>query len=187
MTAAPRPRMTADDFIAWATSRPEGERYELVAGELVAMSPERAGHNESKGNAYFALRLAIRERGLSCWVYADGMAVRVDDETIYEPDVLVRCGDRLDADAVEVTDPVVLVEITSPSTSRVDTHQKLADYFRIPSLRHYLIVNIKRRTVVQHERVEGGEVRTRIVTSGVIELRPPGLELEVAALLPEPD
>jgi hypothetical protein len=45
MRAAPPPQMTTDEFLAWAMARPEGERYELVAGEVVAMSPERAGHH----------------------------------------------------------------------------------------------------------------------------------------------
>jgi Uma2 family endonuclease len=185
MSASRRPRMTADAYIAWAMTRPEGERYELVAGELVAMSPERAGHNEGKGDAYVALRQAIRKHRLPCWAYTDGMAVRVDGDTVYETDVLVRCGDGLDADAVVVTDPVILVEVISPSTHKVDTHQKLGDYFRLASVRHYLIVNTNRRTVVHHERAEGDEVRTRIATGGELRLIPPGLVLEVAALFPD--
>ena len=36
--------MTADEFIAWVMRQPEGQRYELVAGEVVGMAPERAGH-----------------------------------------------------------------------------------------------------------------------------------------------
>ena len=55
-------------------------------------------------------------------------------------------------DVVEVSDPVIVVEVISPSTHKVDTTQKLADYFRIPSVRHYLIVNTSRRAVVHHER-----------------------------------
>jgi hypothetical protein len=37
MKALPGKRMTADEFIFWAMQRPEGERYELVGGEVVAM------------------------------------------------------------------------------------------------------------------------------------------------------
>lgn len=182
VTAAPGTRMTADEFLAWARDRPEGEGYELVGGEVIAMAPERAGHNEGKLEVAVALREAIRRQGLPCWIYLDRMAVRVDGDTVYEPDVLVRCGERLDPDAVEVVDPVILVEVISPGTHKVDTHLKLADYFRIPSLRHYLIVNTKRRSVVHHERGEDGEVRTRIVATGTLELAPPGLALDVAAL-----
>ncbi len=182
MTRPARARMTADEFIPWAMAQPEGCRYELVAGQVVAMAPERAGHNEGKGNVYVALRQAIRDAGLPCRAYTDGMAVRVDADTVYEPDALVRCGERLGPNVVEVVDPVILVEVISPSTHKVDTTQKLGDYFRVPSVRHYLIVNTSRRTVVHHERMADGTVQTRIATGGTLELQPPGLTLEVAAL-----
>ena len=48
--------MTADEFIPWAMAQPEGCRYELVAGEVVAMAPERASHNEGKLEVVVALR-----------------------------------------------------------------------------------------------------------------------------------
>jgi Uma2 family endonuclease len=181
MATHPRRRMTADEFIAWAMAQPEGKRYELVDGEIVAMSPERAGHNRGKLAVALALRQALRERACPCEVFTDGMAVRIDD-TVYEPDALIRCGERLGPDAVEVVDPVVLVEVISPSTHKVDTGQKLADYFRPPSLRHYLIVNMTRRSVVHHEQCEDGGLRTRIVAGGTLELHPPGIAVGVAAL-----
>ena len=179
--------MTADEFILWAMAQPEGHRYELVAGEVVATSPERAGHNEGKLAAILALRKAIRDAGLPCQAHMDGMAVRVDATTVYEPDALVRCGRRLDPEAVEVTDPVIVVEVISPSTHKVDTTQKLADYFRLASVHHYLIVNTSRRSVVNHQRDVAGGIGTRIAALGRLALAPPGLELAVAALLPEPD
>ncbi len=40
--------MTADEFIDWAMAQPEGQRYELVAGEVVAMAPERSAHALTK-------------------------------------------------------------------------------------------------------------------------------------------
>jgi hypothetical protein len=48
MRAPARKRMTTDEFLAWAAEQPEGERYELVAGEVVAMAPERLGHARVK-------------------------------------------------------------------------------------------------------------------------------------------
>jgi Uma2 family endonuclease len=141
VTVPARARMTADEFIPWAMAQPEGFRYELVAGQVIAMSPERASHNEGKLEVVVALRRAIRETGLPCRAYTDGMAVRVDADTVYEPDALVRCGERLGPDVALVVDPVILVEVISPSTHKVDTTQKLGDYFRVPSVRHYVIVN----------------------------------------------
>lgn len=42
------PQMNVDEFLAWATAQPEGERYELERGEVVAMSPEKADHTRVK-------------------------------------------------------------------------------------------------------------------------------------------
>ena len=187
MTVPASTRMTADELVPWAMAQPEGCRYELVAGQVVAMAPERASHNEGKGNVYIALRQAIRAAGLPCRACTDGMAVRVDADTVYEPDALVRCGERLGPDVVEVVDPVILVEVISPSTHKVDTTQKLGDCFRIPSVRHYLIVNTSRRTVVHHERLADGIIRTGLAAAGSLALDPPGIELAVDSLFPDQD
>ena len=76
---------TADEFIAWAMEQPSG-RFELDNGRVVAMAPERASHAIAKLNAVVALRDAIAARDLACRAFPDGMAVRVNDQTVYEPD-----------------------------------------------------------------------------------------------------
>ena len=62
------------------------------------------------------------------------MAVQIDSVTSYEPDALVRCGERLPPDAVKVVDPLIVVEVGSPSSLGRDTGVKFTDYFRLPSL-----------------------------------------------------
>ena len=63
--------MTVDAFLAW---EPEGNgpRYELVAGEPVAMAPERVIHTRVKTAAVITLDRAIAEAGLDCEVLTDG-------------------------------------------------------------------------------------------------------------------
>ncbi len=176
--SAPAPaRMTSDEFIAWAMSRPRGERYELTAGEVVAMAPERAVHARTKLRVVRRLAEAIEAQGLACETYADGMAVEVDTTTIYEPDALVRCGAPLPDNAIKVTDPVIVVEVLSPSTRARDAGAKLEDYFRLPSMRHSLIVKTENRTVIHHARDAAGAIATRIITDGTITLDPPGIAL----------
>ena len=177
MTEPARARMTSDAFIAWAMERPRGERYELVAGEVVAMAPERSAHALTKGRVFRRLAEAIEAARLTCTAYPDGMAVEIDDATTYEPDVLVRCGPPLPDDAVKVTDPVIVVEVLSPSTRARDAGAKLEDYFRLPSVRHYLIVKTENRTVIHHARDAAGNIATRIIRNGSIVLDPPGITL----------
>lgn len=178
-------RMTADEFIAWAMEQPEGQRYELVAGEIVGMAPERAGHSRTKGLVYRQLQDGLAAANLPCEAFPDGMSVEIDEATVYEPDALVRCGPPLPDEAVKVPDPLIIVEVLSPSTRARDAGAKLADYFKLPSLRHYLIVDTKTRTVIHHRReAEGAEVRTRILRAGAIELDPPGFAVAVEAFFP---
>src|SRR6478735_7108590 len=106
-------RFTADAFVEWAMEQPTG-RFELVRGEVVAMSPERAGHSRVKKEVVKAFDAALARIGSACEAFGDGMAVRIDDATVYEPDASVRCGPRLSNDVVQFEDPVIVVEVVSP-------------------------------------------------------------------------
>jgi len=172
------PSFTADAFIAWALEQPTG-RFELDNGVVIAMAPERASHAIAKLNAAIALRDAIGARGLACQALPDGMAVRVNDRTVYEPDALVRCGPPLPGDAVELDDPVVVVEVVSPSSRGIDRGAKLAGYLALSSVRHYLIVDIDQRLVIHHHRDAEGRIEVRIVHDGPLTLDPPGLTIDV--------
>lgn len=171
--------MTVDEFLAWLDEGPEGVRYELVDGETVAMAPERAAHARLKFTICRLLDEAIAARGLDCEALPDGMAVKIDDHTAYEPDAMVQCGDRLADDALLVPAPVIVVEVLSPSTRARDAGAKLDDYFRLPSVRHYLLAKTERPTIIHHRRVDDDTIATRIVTGGIIELDPPGLSLDL--------
>lgn len=177
MSDPARARMTADEFIAWAMEQPETEHYELVAGEIVAMAPERVGHTRVKFRIARRLAEAIEAADLPCETLPDGASVEVDPDTIYEPDVLVRCGPPLPDDAVRLRDPIILVEVRSPSTAARDAGAKLEDYFRLPSVRHYLIVKTENRTIIHHQREAAGAITTCIVRDGNLTLDPPGIVL----------
>jgi Uma2 family endonuclease len=177
MTALATIRMSSDEFIAWAMTRPEGERYELVAGEVVAMAPERASHARLKFRIARRLAEAIEAARLDCEAFTDGMAVQIDAATVYEPDAVVRCGPDLDDAAVKIVDPLIIVEVLSPSSRARDAGAKLEDYFRLRSLRHYLILKTENRTVIHHFRNEQGRIETRIIERGPVRLDPPQITL----------
>ena len=176
--ASPHP-MTVDEFLVWAEDRPG--RHELVDGRPHAMAPERVGHARAKFAAQRALADAIARAGLPCEALPDGVAIRVDARTVYEPDASVYCGPRLPENDLIVPTPMIVVEVLSPSTGFFDRHGKLSGYFAVPSIVHYLIVYIDRRMVIHHAR-DGDEIRTRLVPSGPLRLDPPGLELDVESL-----
>jgi len=166
--------MTREEYRTWAEQQPS-HRFERLEGVVVAMAPERAAHNRCKRSAWAALRAAVQRAGLPFEVFGGGMTIEVGDSD-YEPDAVVRCdGARLPPDAVAVPDPLVIVEVLSPSTSGVDRGLKLRDYFRLPSLQHYLIVWPETTRIVRHSRMPSGDVATEVFTSGQIALDPPGL------------
>lgn len=176
----PKPvRMSADEFLVWLEKQDSG-RYELASGEVVAMAPEQVAHNRVKAEVRRALRDAVRASALSCQVFTDGMVVRIDDATVYEPHATVRCGAPLDDDAIEFRDPVVVVEVVSPSTRARDAGAKLEDYFRLPAVRHYLLLRTDRKSIIHHARDEAGIITTSVLTSGELALVPPGITVELA-------
>jgi Uma2 family endonuclease len=178
MTALLKTRMTVDQYLAWVEEQPG--RYELLDGVVFAMSPEGAGHAEKKAAVHAALLAGIRARGLPCHVLPDGMTVRVDDVTAYEPDALVYCGAKLLPSEIEVPNPIIVVEVLSPSTRHIDLSAKLADYFRLSSIMHYLIVDPAKPRIVHHARAAGDTILTRIVSEGHIVLDPPDLVFAMA-------
>ena len=113
----------------------------------------------------------------------DGITVEVDADTDYEPDAIVNCGPPAPGDAVAATNPVVVVEVLSPSTEAIDLADKLADYFRLASIQHYLIVRARRREVILHSR-SGAGIVSRVINLGSIVLDPPGISIDLADLYP---
>jgi Uma2 family endonuclease len=175
MTPLPQHKMTVDEYLVWARAQPG--RYELFAGVVYAMTPERVAHGKIKYAVQSALETAIERAGLPCHMLPDGITVRVDNDTAHEPDALVYCGDEVPDSAIEVDNPVIVVEVLSPSTRYIDASAKLAGYFRVATVRHYLIVDPDKRLIIHHARGSDDSILTRIVREGSFSLQPPGLEL----------
>ncbi len=147
------------------------------------MSPETNLHSEVKASVCAALYSALRRVGGSCRVYVDGSGIAVGERTVFVPDVVVQCTPA-DPRAMTLAEPVVVVEIISPSSRGIDTNRKLLGYFRLPSLAHYLVVDPVDRTVIVFRRDETGSIRSEVVTADAIDLDPPGVALLVADLFP---
>lgn len=173
--------MSRADYRRWAESR--RGRFERIDGRVVAMAPERVGHTRIKGLVFRALSDAVEAAGLPCEVLTDGPTVEVE-ESDYEPDAIVRCGGTsLPDDSLAVPDPMIIVEVLSPTTRRTDVSQKLADYFRVPTVHHYLILFANRVQAVHHRRV-GDRIETRVMREGDLVLDPPGLVVPLANFYP---
>jgi Uma2 family endonuclease len=174
--------MTVDDYLAWGLSQSERRRTELINGRIVAMTPERVEHVEIKFATALALKIAISRANVACHALGDGLTVRVDDHTAYEPDALVYCGEKLERGSLTVPNPIVIVEVLSPTTAHTDTSAKLIGYFKLPSVEHYLVIDPDARTVAPHRRAPTGGTTANTASAGTLHLDPPGIELKIADL-----
>jgi Uma2 family endonuclease len=146
MTSARRrlpAQMTADEFMAWPGDG-AGGRYQLIDGELRAMSPASTTHGTIQGELAGFIRDQLRGLGKRCrMVIEPAVAVRVRANINRRvPDIGVSCA----ADApgqIELPDPILLVEIVSPG-NKDDTWDNVWAYTSIPTVSEILVVQSTR-------------------------------------------
>ena len=182
MNIALRTPLTVDQYLAWARAQSDPPRTELINGQIVPISPERVAHNRAKGKVYLGLIQAMATAGVRGEVFTDGLTVPIDEHTAYEPDALVYCGDPLPPDQMKVIDPVIVVEVKSPSTAHMDTSAKLVGYFKVASVHHYLDVDPDARKVTHYARAADGTIVPHTLATGPLRLDPPGMVVEAADL-----
>jgi Uma2 family endonuclease len=172
--ASALPTMSVEEYLSLEESSPI--KHEYVAGEVYAMSGATWRHNLIAGTI-FGLLLGAEGSG-SCRVAMSDMRVQVDHDRHYYPDVVVTCTPVAELDLV-ARNPCVVVEVTSPSTARIDRGEKLDAYRRIASLRAYLIVDHRRRRVERHwrETTNAAWQREEIVGDANTPIRVPCLDV----------
>ncbi len=141
---------------------PDGERAELIDGEMYMMAPPNRKHQEIVHFLDRSIGNYIQENGGGCKVYPAPFAVFLheDDRTYVEPDISVVCDqDKLDDRGCNGS-PDWIVEIVSPSSKRMDYYIKLFKY-RSSGVREYWIVDpIDDRIIVYDLEHEDGDTYT---------------------------
>lgn len=148
---------TIDDIYAL----PEGQRAELIDGQIYDMAPPSPMHQELVMELSATLRDYIKKNGGSCKVYPAPFAVFLneDDRNYVEPDISVICdSSKVDNRGYQGA-PDFIIEIVSPISQRMDYLTKLFKY-RTAGVREYWIVNPLQRTV-QVYSFEGTEDSTQ--------------------------
>jgi Uma2 family endonuclease len=191
MIVLPKHKMNVEEFLAWAEALPkEAGKFELWDGKVIVkhgpvgqMNAERSQHWDAKFALGRALHDAIKKAGLPCHVAVDGPTVRFADDKLVEPNVLVYCGEKVPRGVLEVPNPMIVVEVLSPSTSQTDLGAKLAGYFTVPSVQHYLVIDPDKQLLIHHRRGSGDAIETRFVNAPVLRLDPPGIDVELSVVL----
>jgi Uma2 family endonuclease len=151
------PPVTIEAFDAFLDRQADPRLYELVNFDIIMMSNPTEAHEKIASNIGGPLNLHMSARG--CHTYQGGMRVQRDDDSKagdkYKPDVMVRCGTI--GSRTYVTDPIVVIEVMSPSTMDVDRGPKLEFYKTLPSLQHIVFVYQDQMRVEVYRRNESFE------------------------------
>lgn len=149
MAEAAERRWTVEEFLDWddGTDR----RYELVGGRIVAMAPPTEAHATIVSQLTIKIGAQLRP---PCRVVGElGVRLEGRDDSFYQCDLAVTCAPP-EAARRYVVDPVLIVEVLSPSTELHDRGRKLDDYRLLPSVAEILLVASEQRHV-QHWRRDG--------------------------------
>jgi len=175
MAEPAHPRMTVAEFLAWDDGT--DTRYELIDGVPVAMAPASEQHATIAGNVIGRLAAGIPS---ACRVLPE-VGVGRDDapDVVYIPNIAVSCAEARPGSR-RATEPVMLVEVTSPSTGQVDRAVKLPFYRAIPTVRTILILSSDERRAEHWERRESGWFMQDLIGDAVIRVESLGIDLPMA-------
>jgi Uma2 family endonuclease len=150
--------MTLAEFLNWddGTDR----RYELLDGLPVMMAPATEAHGEIAVNLGAEIRSRLKS---PCRVISEaGITIPDRRDTYYVADLAVSCAPREPGRRM-VVEPILVVDVLSPSTGQVDRWRKVADYRTLPTVQEIVVVfSDERRAELQRRTADGWRVEDLI-------------------------
>ena len=131
---------------------PDGQRAELIDGQIYMMSPPNTNHQRISHILAWTIENYIQSKKGNCMVFTAPFAVFLNKDNLnyVEPDISVICSkDKLDERGCNGA-PDWIIEIVSPSTQQMDYGVKLFKY-RASGVREYWIVNPLKRTITVYD------------------------------------
>jgi Uma2 family endonuclease len=163
--------MTVTEFLVWDAGDLSGAPYQLIDGEPVAMAPGSETHAALQGDIGALLRNHLLEKGGRCRLLSQpGIVPRVrSDRNFRIPDLGVTCAPP--ALGQMVPDPVLLIEIMSPS-NEAQTRANIWAYTTIPSVQEILAAHSTRiEAELLRRGLDGNWPETPEVVTGAGTLR----------------
>jgi Uma2 family endonuclease len=148
MKAHKTPKLTIKEYIL--QEKESGQRYEYHDGEIFSLAGGSVSHGLLCGNIYAELRSQLREKGSPCKPTTSEIKLNIVDENSFVyPDAMVLCGEleKSENDENSVTNPILVAEVLSKSTSDYDRGDKFYLYRQIPSLLEYVLIEQDRPQV----------------------------------------
>ena len=150
-TLTARTYLIPEEYLTWERKQPFKNEYHN--GQIIAMSGASRAHNlitMNMANQFYTQLVAQ-----SCEVYPGDMRVRTKPTVSYfYPDVIVVCGEpRFEDDTFDtLLNPVLIVEVLSPSTAAFDRGEKFEHYKQLSSLQEYMLISQNRVHVERYLR-----------------------------------
>ena len=136
LAAYPEP-MNVEQFLAFAATRPDGEKWELLDGELFLNASPVRPHQRIVANLIRHLYEPLRAAGNTLEAIL-GIGVRISDISAVEPDVMIRPRDGFRGNMCD--DIVAAFEVLAPSTRRNDLEFKRSGYAAMANLTLYVVI-----------------------------------------------
>jgi Uma2 family endonuclease len=174
-------RLTVEEFL---DACPDDRRhYQLFDGVVVAMAPPAIPHQVVAANLAFEIGAAVRANLPGCSVRSQaGIAPQgVKGRDHFETDITVTCESQRGYKGI-AEEPLLIVEVLSPSTDRDDVFVKLPAYQRIPGLREILYVETERIGATVHRRTAEGWRASPVGREERLLLQTVGLDIALAEL-----
>lgn len=167
--------LSVEDYLKYEKDSPV--KHEYVDGQRYAMAGGSAAHNRIAGNLFNRLDEHLAED--KCEPFIADMKVYVSQTLFYYPDVFVACDDP---NPYYRREPILVVEVTSPGTARIDRKEKLPAYQAMPSLQEILLIAQEQVQIEIFRRQPNGDWQTEALTELEEEFRlqSVGLTLSVA-------
>lgn len=138
---------TIDDIYAL----PDGERAELIDGQIYYMAPPSRKHQTIARELFTSIDSYIKSNGGSCEPFFAPFAVFLNEDADYvEPDICVICDHNKLTDKGCSGAPDWIIEIVSPGSRSMDYYTKLFKY-RAAGVREYWIVDHERNLVIVYD------------------------------------
>lgn len=133
-------KITPEEYLQ--VERQSETKHEYFGGEIFAMAGASRKHCKLSANLMRIIGNTLHQT--KCNVYANDFRVKVKETGLYTyPDVIITCGKEILEDQVKDTllNPLIIIEILSPSTESYDRGKKFSHYRQIESLQNYVLVS----------------------------------------------
>lgn len=174
--------LTVEEFLD--SCPPDRRHYQLFDGVIVAMAPPGTRHQIIAAALTVEIGLAVRSNLPGCSVHSQaGIAPQgVRGRDHFETDITVTCERLSNSYRGILADPLLIVEVLSPSTDRDDVFVKLPAYQRIASLREILFVETERVGATFYRRGAEGWIETAVGAGERLRLDSVGLDIALGDL-----